>query len=660
MIFLIPLAIWLGTANCFLAFYNGSPQAFRRSLLTAAIGIFFFIAASTEMLSPANFVNATSIKTAWTILNIALMLLFRRLSKRENISMSDILKGWLSSGRAFFRETGSLTNFVLFSISALTFIVAVVATPNNMDSMAYHLSRLGYWIQNGNVNHYASHIERSISFSPFSEYVHLHSFLLSNSERAFQLLQWGCLIGLLMYISLLVEILSGSRSAMRVALCFGVTLPIVVLESMTTQNDIVVAFFIVACAFHTFDYVRQTNKISLILLVPAAALGMMTKGTFVFYVLPFAAYIFFFMILKPLQWKPLAFLIGGAVAIMLLLNGPFWYRTYQIYETPIGRMSNGNKNDVSNPANLLSSTTKHVFLHLGFVSPGDRYNKFMLSKLDQFHEVIGIPLNPPGTGMIFKMNKLNFNEDFAHNFLAMWLVIFSLPLLFFTKLSKTARWYAAFAFASFLLFCFFIGYQIYGSRLHIPFFLLIAPIIGIVYGSLKIRVIPVLLCLTLWIFALPFAVLSTSHPLLSTKWFFEEIFPKVNTAFNLNINIGKANMNLKQPSILFSKPEKIVWGDYTDQAEKMRFYVDSIGAKNIGFNFLESSLDYAYQYILRAPDRHFEHIKVRNPSHILENKTFRPDCIIAEHFEGNHMTYHGRTYVKKWSVTGTFIYVPVN
>ncbi|MCF0050989.1 glycosyltransferase family 39 protein [Dyadobacter sp. LJ53] len=660
MIFLIPLAIWLGTAVCFLAFYNGNPQAFRRSLLTAAIGIFFFIATSTELLSPANLVNTIAIKAAWTILNIALMLLFRRLSKREDVSMVHILKSWRSSGKAFFSETGGLTNAVMLSILGLTCIVAVVATPNNMDSMAYHLSRLGYWIQNENVDHYASHIERSISFSPFSEYVHLHSFLLSGSERAFQLLQWSCLVGILMYISLLVEMLSGSRAAMRMALCFGVTLPIVVLESMTTQNDIVVAFFIVACAFYAFDYVRQTQKLSLILIAAAAALGMMTKGTFAFFVLPFAAYIFFFMIAKPSQWKPLAFLIGGSVIVMLLLNGPFWYRTYQIYESPIGTANKGNKNDISNPANLLSSTAKHVFLHLGFVSPGDRYNRFMASSLERFHQVIGIPLNSPGTGMPFKMNKLNFNEDFAHNFFAMWLIIFSLPILFFIKLSKTARWYTALAFLSFLLFCFFIGYQIYGSRLHISFFLLIAPVIGIVYGSLKVRAVPVILSLLLWFFALPFAVLSTSHPLLSTNWFFEEVFPKINTAFNLNIHVGKGNLNLKQPSILFAEPEKIVWGDYTDQALRMRAYVDSIGAKNIGFNFLESSLDYAYQYVLRAPDRHFEHVLVRNPSRSLENKTFIPDCIIAEHFAGNQISYHGRRYEKKWSTTGTFIYVPVN
>ncbi|MCE7068054.1 glycosyltransferase family 39 protein [Dyadobacter sp. CY326] len=658
MIFLIPLAIWLGTANCFLAFYKESPQPFRRSALTAAIGVFLFVATSTELLSWANLINSNAVTISWLTLDIALFLLFQRLSVQEHWSMRTILKSWLASFKEFLGETGTLTNVILLSILSLTFAVAVIAPPNNMDSLAYHLSRLGYWIQNGNVNHYASHIERSISFSPFSEYVHLHAFLLSGSERTFQLLQWSCLVGILMYISLLIEMLSGTRAAMRLALCFAVTLPIVVLEAMTTQNDLVVAFFIISCAFHTFDFVRTLNRISLILLVPVAALGMMTKGTFVFYVLPFALYAFVFMFAKPLLWKPLLRLILGAAILTLLLNGPFWVRTYRIYRTPIGTMSNGNKNDISDPANLLTSPAKHVFLHLGFVSPGDEYNKLMLSTLQGFHGMIGAPLDPPGTSMVFKMNKLNFNEDFAHNFLGMWLIILAVPVMLFTKISKSTRWYVGLALHSFLLFCLFIGYQIYGSRLHIPFFTLMAPVVGIAYTSLKIRWLPIVISVILWLCALPFALLSTSHPLLSTKWFFEHIFPKVNSTFNLNINVSANNLNLMQQSILFASREKIVWGDNWDDLNTMRDFVDSLGAKNIGFDFEEASLDYGYQYILRKPERHFEHVAVRNPSKVLENKTFKPDCIIAEHFEGDQMNYHGRTYVKKWSANGTFVYVP--
>jgi hypothetical protein len=397
----------------------------------------------------------------------------------------------------------------------------------------------------------------------------------------------------------------------------------------------------------------------LILLVLSVSLGIMTKGTFVFYALPFGIYLLFFMLFSPGSGKTLAVVSCGLILSVLLINAPFWLRTYKLFQTPIGTMTNGNKNDFSNPASFVSSVSKHTFLHLGFISPQNRYNAFMEMQLRNIHEAVGVSLRESGYGMEFKMNKLNFNEDFAHNFIGILLILTSLPLLFFTNLSRFARWYAGLAFASFLVFCLFISYQVYGSRLHIPFFLLISPVIGLIYSSVFNSILTKIFLIILWICALPFALLSVTHPLLSTKWFFEKIFPVINSSLHLNINTDNL-LNLKQESILYSSPEKIIWGDNWNEIRSLKNFTDSIQAKNIGFDFTEASLDYGYQYILRASNRHFEHIAVRNPSAKLENPSFVPDCIIAEHDEGNAFTYHGKTYLRKWSGTFRWIYVPEN
>ncbi|KAA6441064.1 glycosyltransferase family 39 protein [Dyadobacter flavalbus] len=659
MIFLIPLAIWLSTVNCYLAFYKDALQSFRRSLLTSASGIFFFIAAATELLSALNQIHTASVSGAWIILNVFLIFWYQSLKSKQKGDIRQTGQSWVLSSKAFLKNLGALTQVILFTLSGITFLVAVVAPPNNMDALSYHLSRLGYWIQNRNVEHYASHIERAISFSPFSEYIHLHTFLLLGSERVFQLVQWFCLSGILAYISLLIELFSGTRSAMRMALCFAATLPIVVLESMTTQNDLVVAFFILASAFYVFDYVKNRSRSALILLVLSVSLGMMTKGTFVFYALPFGLYLLFFMLIRQNSRKTLAIVSCCLILAVLLINAPFWLRTYKLFRTPIGTMANGNKNDFGNPSGFISSVSKHTFLHLGFVSPQNRYNAFMEAQLKSIHEAVGVPLNESGYGMDFKMNKLNFNEDFAHNFIGMLLILLSLPLLFFTDFPRNARWYAGLAFASFLVFCLFISYQVYGSRLHIPFFLLISPVIGLVYSSVLNSVLTSFLLITLWICALPFALLSVTHPLLSTRWFFEKIFPIVNSGLRLNINTHN-QLNLKQESILYSNAEKMIWGDDWHEIRALKKFVNSLQAKNIGFDFTEASLDYGYQYTLRAPDRHFEHIAVRNASVKLENPAFVPDCIISEHDEGNEFRYHGKTYLKKWSGSFRWVYVPEN
>ena len=655
MIFLIPIAFGIIAVNCYLAFYKNLDYSVRRSFLTALTALFFFIASTTELLSIFNWINRWGISLTWFTLDIFLLLWYFRLSKRKKLNFKQVFRIWYNAASAYFKQLGFLTLFILSTLLTITLAVSLIATPNNIDSLSYHLSRLGYWIQNGNIEHYASNIERAISFTPLSEYVHLHTFLLSESERFFQIVQWLSFVGILGFISILVETFSGSRSALRIALCFGATIPIVLLESMTTQNDLVVTFFIVATAAYVFDYVKQNNSLSLAMLVFSVALGIMAKGTFVFYALPFGLYLLIHLLVKR-QWKILGMLFAGVVFFTFILNAPFLYRTYKIFNSPFGTVSNGNQNYINNIQGLASSTSKHVFLHLGFVSPGDRYNQTLKQGLENFHNWLGIPLNN-SDGMTFKMNKLNFNEDFAHNFLAMWLIIIGFLIFPFARLSSLARWYFTLSIASFLVFCFFISYQTYGSRIHIPFFVLMSPAIGLIYSAITSSVLQIILITVLWLNAIPFTVLSVTHPLLSTKWFFEKAFPIINKPLKLNIQPDKL-VNLKQESILFNSPEKIIWGDHWDEIKSLVNYVDSLKANKIGFDFEEPTYDYAYQYVLRNPDRRFEHVLVRNASKVLEDPNFTPEVIVAEHDEGDSVAYHGKTYYRKWSGTFRYIYVP--
>ncbi|MET7255910.1 ArnT family glycosyltransferase [Dyadobacter fermentans] len=659
MIFLIPTAMGLATANCYVAFYRNVEQPFRRSLISAAILIFLFIACSTEVLGLFKLINRVAIAVSWALLDIALAITWFRLKSIHGLTFPTIAKHWLNGTRNFCQELGTFTIAMLAVLSSVTLVVAIAAIPNNQDSLSYHLSRLGYWIQQGNVAHYASHIERSISFSPFSEYVHLHTFLLSGSERYFQLLQWGCLAGVLALISMIIRLFSNSPATLRIGLCFAATLPIVVLESMTTQNDLVVAFFILATVFFVFDYIRNNHLASLYLIPLCCAVGMMTKGTFLFYVLPFGTYLLISMLRKPVLRKHIVTFTAASLILTLALNVPYWYRTYEIFASPVGTISSGNQNTFTGPTDYISSVSKHTFLHLGFVSPGNRYNDFLLNQLRNLHTAMGIPLDVPRLGMPFKMNKLNFNEDFAHNFFGIWLIIFSIPLLIFTRLPKAAKWYGWLTFLSILVFCFFISYQTYGSRLHIPFFLLAAPVVGLTYGSVLSAWSTRLLSFLLWVAALPFALLSSAHPFLSTKWFFEKIFPPINSALHLNIRVDAANLNLKQESVFYASPGRLFWGDHWPGTETLLKQVNALNPQKIGFVFTEASFDYAYQFLLRKPGRAFAHVRVANPSRVLEDPAFQPDVIIAEKNEGAGFDYHEKSYRLAMESDGKWLYVPI-
>lgn len=659
-ILLVPTAMMLGTIHCYLALYPHSDHALRRALVSAGIFLFVFIAASTEILGAFNLINRYAVTACWIVLNALLAGYWLKIKGIRGVTIRSVVQEWLGRGRNFYTELGPLTSLMLLILFLITLVVAIIAPPNNQDSMSYHLSRLGYWVQQGNVAHYASHIERSIAFSPFSEYVHLHALLLSGSDRFFQLLQWSCLVGIAAVLSMIVRLFSASATALRLGICFAVTLPIVVLESMTTQNDLVVAFFVIATAFFVFDFLRNNRVSSLYFIPPCCALGMMTKGTFLFYVLPFGVFLVVSMLLKPALRRYTIRFIAASLLLTLAFNVPFWYRTYEVFGSPVGTISDGNQNHLKGIADYISSVSKHLFLHLGFVSPGNRYNDFLQTQLVNLHSAMGIQLDQIGMGMPFKMNKLNFNEDFAHNFLGIWLILLCIPLVFFVRMQKAAKWYSALALLSMLIFCFFISYQTYGSRLHITFFLLAAPVVGLVYDAVLPTFATRILTAMLWLAALPFALLSASHPLLSTKWFFENVFPPINSALHLNIHIDATNTNLKQESVLFVTPGQAFWGDHWPETEAFLARVNALNPHKIGFNFTEASFDYAYQALLRKPGREFAHVLVRNPSRMLENPRFQPDVIISEKDEGGTFGYHGKTYRLDAHTNAKWLYVPID
>jgi hypothetical protein len=67
----------------------------------------------------------------------------------------------------FHRPGVPMTRFEPFMLGGLLLnvlvvgVIAVVAAPNNRDSMAYHMSRVMHWIQKGSVGFYATAILRT-------------------------------------------------------------------------------------------------------------------------------------------------------------------------------------------------------------------------------------------------------------------------------------------------------------------------------------------------------------------------------------------------------------------------------------------------------------------------------------------------------------------
>ena len=134
---------------------------------------------------------------------------------------------------------------------ALAYLAAlIVATPpNSWDSLSYHLSRAAFWSQSGHVGYIPDAYDVRMDGSPpNAELVLTSLFDVTRSERLVGFVQFVAALACSLGVYTLARRLAfPAREAAFGALVF-LTLPVVLLQAPTTQNDLVAASGLTAAA----------------------------------------------------------------------------------------------------------------------------------------------------------------------------------------------------------------------------------------------------------------------------------------------------------------------------------------------------------------------------------------------------------------------------
>jgi hypothetical protein len=128
-------------------------------------------------------------------------------------------------------------------ILGVTALTALLSPPNGWDAVSYHMTRVVYWMQNASVAHFPTHNLRQVVFSPFAEFCLLHLQLIWGGDRLANLVQWGAFAGCLCAVAALVRRCGAPPAAVAAALVFAATLPMAILQSSGTENDLVLALW---------------------------------------------------------------------------------------------------------------------------------------------------------------------------------------------------------------------------------------------------------------------------------------------------------------------------------------------------------------------------------------------------------------------------------
>jgi hypothetical protein len=496
-------------------FLDAKQKNLRVSFIRASLYFSVFIWMSTELLGVFVFLNLSGIVYCHIVYDIVVLLLFYRRSKREYQACSRIrLVG--SRGLLFFSGNCSETEvpkqlyWFIAVILGITFYIAFVFPPNNWDSMTYHLPRVEHWLQNNTLKHYFSSINRQLLSAPFAEMTILHGRAVSGDNLLMNLTQWlsfaGCAIG----ISLITGHLGATKKIQTVASLFFLTLPMGILQSTSTQTDLVEAFFIIGMAERFLSWKKTGGLRNSVDFGIALGLCILTKGTAYPIAFPFVCC---FAAISLKHFKSRILFAFAAALICLTLNMPHMIRNQISFGNPVGA-HDGTVSDFT-PKQFVLSSFFNIYSNIPFPLPR------ISSKINEILRSQGADIFPYGPGQIVGTKswlktfagQIHFDEDSVKNGAHLLFIIVSF-IVILRKKQKPC--YFCLALSSWLIFFYFIPWQPWITRLQLPLFALSSPIAAFAFAEMQkrfaryVRIYFIFLCC----FSVLPLFLNTRRPLL--------------------------------------------------------------------------------------------------------------------------------------------------
>ena len=458
----------------------------RDRLLRLGVLYCFFVFLTTEILSIFNLINRSIISKIYLI--ILLLILFVSLKYIPKIRWNINLKGYW------------IWYLLLFLVVFLPLLlIALYYPPNTWDSLTYHLPRVEHWIQNGNVKFYTTNNVRQLFMSPMAEYIILHWRLLAGDDIFVNLVQYSSMIFSIICATLIIKEWKGSKITEMLAAVLVATVPMGIMQSTSTQNDYVTAFFVISSIYFSI-------KRNFVFLALCVAMGIFTKSTFVIYVLPFGVYwlINWYHQDGVLAWKKVALILF----FITLINGFQWYRNYKEFGSVFSSkdMSIQMFNSSVKPKYVISNIVRNIGAQIGL--PNIKYNQFIDNVVEKIHNKLGVKSNDYVNSWYSEQYKTKFSiiDGTTGNIFLTFLFFLTGFVLIFNKNINLMGTYIL-LLAGWLLFNILLKWQPWQSRLELPFYIAICPLEA--YFLTKVfkdtRLIK-LLMLFMVLFSIPFVI----------------------------------------------------------------------------------------------------------------------------------------------------------
>ena len=522
----------------------------------------------------------------------------------------------------------------------ITLILAIKMTPNNWDSMTYHLPRIMHWAQNESVEHYASNSLRQITSPVLAEFVNLYVYVMyGRNDFGFNILQWGSyILDTFLIVGIARKLKCDYKFSILAGLLF-MTMPGAFAEAMTTQNDLFDAMWLLVFVYVLLDFLQGENIVFNIecigktaLLSFSIAFGYLTKPAIMFGIVIFAIGLLIAWIKTHVPVDVTLKLFTCSLGIIVTVLAPELIRNLQsfhAFSAPIaGAQQLVGTLDikylfVNMLKNMFYNTPNYCFTWMApLIAHGLYYLSYRLG-IDLDAESISEWGNEFGF-----QTAPNFQHDTAVNTILFTsaAILFILVIFFYKKmkLRKMQIIYCVLAVVSFVMLCVFLRWERFVTRYMIGYLALLCPMVAVIlYNMRKSDSLRKIYCLGVSV------IIFLS---------FVEV---------VNMTIYHVNESLYADGIreteYFHNWKETKYVAYRDIAD----YIKDNNIEKIGILTTEDTYEYPLWGMLRGYDCQIEHVKVDNLSGKYEDLTFQPDCIFVYLREDDDtIYYHGAEYTR--------------
>ena len=600
----------------------------------------------SESLSLVNAIEQTSLAIVWSSITALLLVVGWRTDL--------VTSGWQRISRPFrlLDRPSWLPLIVMILLFSMLLVVALIAPPNNIDALQYHMPRAVHWAQNQSLRHYPVIYDSQNSRPYWAELVILNARVLWGDDRPANLVQWSTLLGAVLASSGIAALLGGDRKIQWLAAAATLSTPMAILQSTTPKNDVASAFWVVAAAyFVTLHSQRDLGRSESFGLAASLGLGLLTKGTAIPFLAPLVLWYFLHSLWKT-GWGRTSRRTMLMVSVILIANGAFWIRNVRTYGGPFG-----SQLPVRIPG-LASTLNETAYLIETAGSPGVgaggagrriEAGVIQLPEAGRLRDVVSDVLEQGFK--VIRMMALHFVSPFGFVNRVIFAFLRQWPALFppgFVDALETAAWnnemmagnpvhlvliliagvsvglraaqgrgigplggLAAASFIGYLLISFAqCGDWMFCLRYQLPFFFLGAPLIALLVGRFG-GPVPTLGLFGLLLYAVPYIAINNVRPV-----------------------IGHTPWPTRVASVFVASAADVLFAQSPDFQDEYQYVADAIQEANcreVGLALTKLDMEYTFWWLLEAPQSgvRLHHLRATDPTRDLQPASPNPCAVIC-------------------------------